>query len=117
MTAIASPGENVLTALSMRHVSDCGQDSNTRHSGVDVSGGISERPVWTPLTQPRAQAQNSLVLEAVDVSIEDLIVPLDGFDLVVGCASESADDVCATDKGPHSPACNWQSQGGTGSSW
>lgn len=47
------------------------------------------------LTQHGAQAQNSLVLEAIDASIEDLVAPLDGFDLVVGHASEGADDVRA----------------------
>ena len=46
-------------------------------------------------TQPRAQAQNSLVLESINASIEGLIIPLDGCDLVVGHASKSIDDVCA----------------------
>lgn len=84
----------MLTALPVRHESDCGQDSTTSHSGVAVSG-ISERSMWKPPTQLRAQAQNSLVLEAINTGIKDLIIPHNGFDLVVGHASKGVDDVCA----------------------
>lgn len=35
-------------------------------------------------TSNPAQAQNSLVFEATGAVIEDLIIPLDGFDLAVG---------------------------------
>ena len=62
---------------------------------VLVSLRTSERPMRKPPTQPRARAQNSLVLEAIDTGIEGLNIPLNGCDLVVGHASESKDDVCA----------------------
>ena len=46
-------------------------------------------------TQPRAQAQNSLVLESINAGIEGLVIPLAGCNLTVGHASRSIDDLCA----------------------
>lgn len=81
--------------LPARQESDCGQGARTSHSGAGVSGELLKGPGGNPQPGPEPEPRDSLVLEAVDAGVEDLVVPLDGFDLVVGHAGEGVDDVRA----------------------